>query len=65
MLKFCEFGDGDAGLRKPQISPLRYPEFPVEFGDVGDLPAAFLNESRTRGYVQRCVAGNPGSLRSR
>jgi hypothetical protein len=42
---------------KPQISPLRYPGFPVEFGGVADLHAAFLNESRTRGHVQRCVAG--------
>jgi hypothetical protein len=47
-----------------QIPPLRYPGFPVEFGGVGDLHAAFLNESRTRGYVQRRVAGNPGKLRS-
>jgi hypothetical protein len=45
---------------EPQISPLRCPGFPVEFGGVGDLHAAFLNESRTRGHVQRCVAGNPG-----
>ena len=51
--------------KKPQISPLRYPGFPVEFGGVGDLHAAFLNESRTRGHVQRRAAGNPGALRSR
>jgi hypothetical protein len=38
--------------RKPQVSPLRYPGFPVEFGGVGNLHAAFLNESRTRGHVQ-------------
>ena len=48
--------------RKPQNSPLRYPGFPVEFGGVGDLHAAFLKESRTGGRVQRCVAGNPGTL---
>jgi hypothetical protein len=27
---------------------------------VGALHAAFFTESRTRGHVQRCVAGNPG-----
>jgi hypothetical protein len=48
------------GKGEPQISPLRYPGFPVEFSGVGDLHAAFLNESRTRGHVQRYVAGNPG-----
>jgi hypothetical protein len=47
--------------KKPQISPLRYPGFPVEFGGVDDLNAAFLNESRTRGHVQRRAAGNPGA----
>jgi hypothetical protein len=50
---------------KPQISPLRYPGFPVGIGGVGELHAAFLTESRTRGRVQRFVAGNPGTLRSR
>ena len=45
-----------------QVPPLRYPGFPVELGGVGELHAAFFTESRTRGYVQRCVAGNPGSL---
>jgi hypothetical protein len=39
--------------QEPQVSPLRYPGFPVEFGGVADLHAAFLNESRTRGHVQR------------
>jgi hypothetical protein len=29
------------------------PGFPVEFGGVGELHAAFLTESRTRGHV-RC-----------
>jgi hypothetical protein len=27
-----------------------YPRFPVEPGGFHELPAAFLNESRTRGY---------------
>ena len=34
---------------KPQVPPLRSPGFPVEVGGVGELPAAFLTESRTRG----------------
>jgi hypothetical protein len=34
----------------------------VELGGVGALYAAFLNESSTRGHVQRCVAGNPGPV---
>src|ERR1700728_173069 len=34
---------------KPQVPPLRYPGFPVEVGGVGELHAAFLTESRTRG----------------
>ena len=34
---------------KPQIPPLRYPGFPVEVGGVGELHAAFPNESRTHG----------------
>jgi hypothetical protein len=29
--------------------------FPVEFGGVGEVHAAFLNESHTRGRVQRSV----------
>ena len=41
---------------------VRYPVFPVELGGVGALHAAFLNESSTRGNVQRCVAGNPGPV---
>jgi len=36
------------------------PGFPVEFGGFGELHAAFFAERRTRGLVQRCVAGNPG-----
>jgi hypothetical protein len=31
--------------RKPQISPLRYLGFPVEFGGVCDLHAAFLTKA--------------------
>jgi hypothetical protein len=34
--------------KKPQISPLRYPGFPVEVGGAGELHAAFLNESRIK-----------------
>jgi hypothetical protein len=51
-------------LRKRQIPPLRHPGFPVEVSGVGELHAAFFTESPTRGHVQRCVAGNPGTLRS-
>jgi hypothetical protein len=40
------------------------PRIPVELGGVGELHAAFFTESRTRGHVQHCVAGNPGTLRS-
>jgi hypothetical protein len=37
-----------------QISPLRYPGFPVDIGGVVELHAAFLSESRARSYpVQR------------
>src|SRR5271156_391950 len=51
--------------RKATAGPstaLRSPGFPVELGGVGALHAAFLNESSTRGFVQRSVAGNPGSV---
>ena len=41
--------------KKPQVPPLRYPGFPVELGGVGELHAAFLTESRTRGRVRRSV----------
>jgi hypothetical protein len=34
---------------KLQAPPLRYPGFPVELGGAGELHAAFLTESRTRG----------------
>jgi hypothetical protein len=36
------------------------PEFPVDLYGVGELHAAFLNESRTRRRWWRAVAGNPG-----
>jgi hypothetical protein len=49
---------------KLQVPPFRYPEFPVEVGGVGELHAAFFTESRTRGRIQRSVAGNSGSLQS-
>ncbi len=39
------------GKGAPQIPPLRYPRIPVEVGGAGELHAAFLNESRTRGSV--------------
>jgi hypothetical protein len=41
---------------------LGYPGFPVGIGGVGELHAAFLNESRTRGGVQCSEAGNPATL---
>jgi len=49
---------------KLQVPPLRYPGFPVEVGGAGKPHAAFFTESRTRGHVQCCVAGNPGTLQS-
>jgi D-alanine-D-alanine ligase len=33
--------------------------FPVEIGGADEFHAAFLNESRTRGRILCCVAGNP------
>jgi hypothetical protein len=36
-----------------------FPGFPVDVFGVGALHADFLIEIRTRGYVQRCVTGNP------
>jgi hypothetical protein len=38
--------------KKPQISPLRFPGFPVEVGGGGEVHTAFLNESRTRDPVE-------------
>jgi hypothetical protein len=49
---------------KLQVPPFRYLEFPVEVGGVGEIHAAFFTESRTRGRIQRSVAGNSGSLQS-
>jgi hypothetical protein len=43
---------------------LCYPEFPVQFGGVGELHATFFTESRTRGLGWCREAGNPGPLRS-
>jgi hypothetical protein len=36
-----------------------YSGFPVELAGVGELHAAFLNESRTRGWLVVPRAGNP------
>jgi hypothetical protein len=36
------------------------PGFPVELVGVDELHAAFLNESRTRGRIQRSVQETPG-----
>ncbi len=41
---------------------LRSPGFPVELVGVGELHAAFLTESSTRGNVRCSVAGNPGPV---
>jgi hypothetical protein len=41
-------GDICQRWREPQVPPLRCPGFPVELSGVGELHAAFLNESRTR-----------------
>ncbi len=49
---------------EPQIPPLRSPGFPVELDGVGELHAPFFTERRIRVLVRRCVAGNPGTLRS-
>jgi hypothetical protein len=59
----CKNRPREIRKRKLQISPLRYPGFPVEFGGVGDLHAAFLNESRTRGHVFRQSAAEWRDLR--
>jgi hypothetical protein len=48
--------------KKPQISPLRYPGFPVEIGGAGQFHAAFLGESRT--LVASCVAWQEIRVRS-
>jgi hypothetical protein len=38
------------------------PRISVGIGGAGELHAAFLNESRTRGSIRCSEAGNPGSL---
>src|SRR5580704_4648690 len=40
------------------------PDFLWTLVALADLMRLSFKESRTRGYVQRCVAGNPGTLRS-
>ena len=50
---------------EPQISPLRYPGFPVENRGVDHHHAVFFKENRTRGRCQQREVGNPGTLRSR
>ena len=47
--------------KKPQISPLPSPGFPVEFGGVGNPHGPFSTERRIRGGRGFCVAGNPGT----
>ena|ERR1700733_14654895 len=42
-------------------SPSPSPDFLWNLSGFGKLHALFLTEKRTRGLVQRCVAGNPGS----
>ena len=37
------------------VTSTRFPGFPVQLGGSGALLAAFLNESRIRGRVQRSV----------
>jgi hypothetical protein len=49
-----------AGGVKLQIPRLRSPGFPVGVSGFGELHAPFFTESRIRGLVQCCVAGNPG-----
>jgi hypothetical protein len=53
---------GQIALTAGPSTTLRSPGFPVELGGVGELHAAFRNESSTRGCVRRCVAGNPGPV---
>jgi hypothetical protein len=43
-----------------QVPPRRYPGFPVEFGGVGELHAAFFTESRTRGRWSVPRSRKPG-----
>jgi len=48
--------DSMGSPKKPQVSPLRCPGFPVDVGGVGKHHAPFFKERRTRGLVQRRVA---------
>ena len=41
---------------------LRSPGFPVKLVGAGELHAAFLTESSTRGNIRCSVAGNPGPV---
>jgi len=41
---------------------IRHPVFSVGTGGSGDVPAAFLNESRTRDGVQYSEAENPAGV---
>ena len=52
----------DSADEEQQVPPLRSPGLPVELGGVDALHAPFFTEGRTRGLVQRSVAGNPGTL---
>ena len=50
-----------ANLDSSEVQVAPDPGFAVELGGFSKLYAPFLTERRTRGLVQRCVAGNPGS----
>jgi hypothetical protein len=60
-----EGGCGEAEQSKLQISPLRYPRFPVEFRGVDKVLASLFAESRIRGRCWLREVGNLGTLRSR
>jgi hypothetical protein len=60
---FITFGGSKA--HEPQISPLRYPGFPVENRGVDRHHAVFFKENHRRGRCQQRGVGNPGTLRSR
>jgi hypothetical protein len=49
---------GSVLLDEPTGAP--HPGFPVRLGEVGELHAAFLDESRTRGRWLEQRTGNPG-----
>src|SRR3984957_13904953 len=46
------------GSLTPPQGP-RFFGFPVQYGGFGELHTPFFAERRTRGLVERCVAGNP------